>query len=271
MVIATKHEKEKFLVPVFSKRLGVTCVVPKNLDTDLLGTFTGEVPRLLQPKEAAKRKCSLAFELVTADLAIANEGSFGPHPFIPFVPANEEWMVCVDRKNHFELAVNEISLSTNYAQAWVSSEQELEAFASQAQFPSHGLILRASPDSSDEIQKGIVEVAELFRAFANLKSLYGKAYVETDMRAMYNPTRQKVIEQAALKLVSRLEAKCPACNCPGFGVVSVITGLPCAICHSPTRAVLKFVEGCVRCAYQQEKLNSEKEFEDPQYCNECNP
>jgi hypothetical protein len=271
MVIATKHEKEKFLAPLLNTRLGVICKVPETLDTDLLGTFTGEVPRVLAPKEAAKRKCELAMELTHADLALASEGSFGSHPFIPFVPANEEWVVCVDKKNNFEIAVSEISTDTNYAQSWITSEQELHEFVIQCQFPAHALILRHNPDSTEAIHKGITTWNDLTKAYRSLTARYGKVYAETDMRAMHNPMRQQVIMQAATKLVSRLESKCPACGSPGFGVVAASSGLPCASCYAPTKTLLKFVEGCVSCSYQQEKPNPDKEFEDPQYCDECNP
>ena len=42
LLIATKHKKEEIISPIFEKELGVRCVVPEHLDTDLLGTFTGE-------------------------------------------------------------------------------------------------------------------------------------------------------------------------------------------------------------------------------------
>ena len=36
-----------------------------------------------------------------------------------------------------------------------------------------------------------------------MREQYGKAYVETDMRAIYNPTRMAVIKRTAEKLVRR--------------------------------------------------------------------
>ncbi len=49
LVIATKHEKQIVIAPLLEKELGVRCVVAKNFDTDVLGTFTGEVERKDDP------------------------------------------------------------------------------------------------------------------------------------------------------------------------------------------------------------------------------
>ncbi len=82
LVIATKHNKEKVIAPILERELGVKCFVPVNLDTDALGTFTGEVERKDDPITTARKKCLLAMELENCDMAIASEGSFGPHPSI---------------------------------------------------------------------------------------------------------------------------------------------------------------------------------------------
>jgi hypothetical protein len=46
LLIATKHEKEKVIAPLLEQNLGVICFVNENFDTDLLGTFTGEIEEL---------------------------------------------------------------------------------------------------------------------------------------------------------------------------------------------------------------------------------
>ena len=45
LLIATKHQKEKVIVPLLEMELGVKCFVPEYFDPDVLGTFTGEVER----------------------------------------------------------------------------------------------------------------------------------------------------------------------------------------------------------------------------------
>ena len=47
LVIATKHGKESVLKPLFDKELGVKSELVEGLDTDLLGTFSGEIERTL--------------------------------------------------------------------------------------------------------------------------------------------------------------------------------------------------------------------------------
>jgi hypothetical protein len=56
--------------------LGVICFVNENFDTDLLGTFTGEIERKLDPIATARQKCLLAMKLSNCDLGVASEGSF---------------------------------------------------------------------------------------------------------------------------------------------------------------------------------------------------
>ncbi|MFX6226246.1 DUF6671 family protein, partial [Acinetobacter baumannii] len=71
--------------------------------------------RELNPLETARKKCYAAMELTGCNLAIASEGSFGAHPIIGFVPADEELLVLIDRKNNMEIKVKEISTATNFA------------------------------------------------------------------------------------------------------------------------------------------------------------
>ena len=55
LFIATKHEKEKVIAPILEKELGVKCFVAENFDTDVLGTFTGEVERKRRPDNHSKK------------------------------------------------------------------------------------------------------------------------------------------------------------------------------------------------------------------------
>ncbi|WP_229359370.1 hypothetical protein [Flectobacillus major] len=54
LLIATKHQKQKVIAPILEKELGVVCVVLPELDTDKLGTFTGEVNRKDNPCHCQK-------------------------------------------------------------------------------------------------------------------------------------------------------------------------------------------------------------------------
>ena len=272
IVIATKHKKQNAMAALLEKELGVTCIVPENLDTDLLGTFSGEIERELSPIDAAKKKCMLAMKLTNTDLAISSEGSFGAHPLLYFLPADDEVLVFIDQKNGLEIAVREISTKTNFNAKEVSSEEDLLAFAQSAQFPGHALILKDKKDGFTSIAKGIVNTKELLETFAKFKQSNETVYVETDMRAHLNPSRMQVIEETTEKLIKKIKTACPSCNTPGFGIKNSIPGLPCENCKTPSKSTLYHVYACQKCTHTYEAyFPNGKQQEDPTYCDRCNP
>ena len=272
LLIATKHGKEKVIAPLVENALSVICQPSSDFDTDLFGTFTGEIERSLDPLSTARNKCWAAMTMNNFDLAIASEGSFGPHPFLPFIPANEEILIFLDAKNHLEISVSVLSTDTNYDSEDVRTEDELLDFASRVHFPSHKLIIRKSKEECKDIIKGIGDWGQLRAAFREQISNYESVCVETDMRAMNNPTRLAVIERAAKDLVNKINSRCPHCNVPGFGITKIIKGLPCSLCKTPTKSTLSQIYVCLHCAYTTEKKYPEhKTMEDPQYCDLCNP
>jgi hypothetical protein len=97
LIIATKHEKEKVIAPLLENALGVSCFVNEHFDSDILGTFTGEIERKLDPIETARQKCLMAMELTNCDLGIASEGSFGPHPSLFFVNVDDEFLIFFEK------------------------------------------------------------------------------------------------------------------------------------------------------------------------------
>lgn len=272
IVIATQHNKEKVIDPILTNSFSLNCFVCSNLNTDLFGTFTGEIERRTDPVEAARQKCLKAMELSGCDLAISNEGSFGPHPTIPFIHADNEIVLLIDKKYNYEFIVNELSTQTNFNGKEIQSFSELENFAASALFPSHGLILRKSRNSNEDIYKGITTIDELKTIYETLIFKHGKIYVETDMRAVYNPLRMKVIELAMEKLVKKIKSQCPNCFAPGFSITDSREGLPCENCGFPTRSILMHLYSCLKCGYSLEKLHPHgRFFEDPMYCDMCNP
>ncbi|QQV02159.1 MULTISPECIES: DUF6671 family protein [Chryseobacterium] len=272
LLIATKHQKEKVITPIFEKELGVKCIVSQQFDTDVLGTFTGEVERKNDPLSTVKEKCRTAMNLENCDLAIASEGSFGAHPNVFFASADEEFLVLLDEKNKLEIIAREVSLETNFAGTEVLSEKELLDFAAKAGFPQHGLIIRKGIQDSNHIVKGITDETKLLDTFEEYQKLFGKAFVETDMRAMYNPTRMRVIEKTAKKLVEKIKNVCPDCQMPGFDITKVVKGLPCEQCGFPTKSTLSYVYSCKKCDFEkEEKYPNQKKHEDPMYCDFCNP
>jgi len=272
LVIASMHQKEQVLQPLLEASLKVNVAVAAGLNTDLLGTFSGEVARIADPLTTARKKCELVLDLTDCDLVLASEGSFGAHPSAFFLPANEEWLLPLDRKNGLEIHTRHLSTATNFAGQAFSSLEELEAFASRVGFPSHGLILRHRKNELEGLLKGITDPDQLRTAALQLLEAHGAGFVETDMRAMFNPSRMQVIQETAELLLQKLNSYCPLCQLPGFAIMAAEPGLPCSLCGTPSSAALAHLLICSHCQHQEKVLFPHgKQTEDPQYCQVCNP
>lgn len=271
LVIATKHQKEKVIAPVFETAFKVSCFTPECVDTDIFGTFTGEVERLSDPLTTARNKCNMAMEITGCDMAIASEGSFGPHPEIFYADTDDEILVFIDKKNDLEIIAREVTINTNYNKQQISNYEQLVKFAKQADFPSHALILRKSKEEKTDIIKGISGWDMLKDSFRLLNQKYKVVYAETDMRAMNNPLRMKAIENAACKLVEKIKSRCVSCHTPGFDISEVERGLPCSVCGNETKSIKSYIYTCVKCSFKEIKLYPLKKTEDPRYCDFCNP
>ncbi len=272
LIIATKHQKESVIAPILEKELGVICFINETFDTDEFGTFTGEIERKLDPVSTAREKCLRAMKLSKCDLGVASEGSFGPHPSMFLVNADDEFLIFIDTVNNIEVIVRELSASTNFNGRLIQNQKELFEFADQVSFPAHGLILRKSKEENTEIHKGITDIEILKNIFEHLYSKYKSVYAETDMRAMYNPNRMNVIEKATEKLVKKIKSTCPNCQMPGFGITEAKKGLECSLCGSPTNSTLSYIYVCQHCQFTKEEMYpNKKTTEDPTYCDYCNP
>jgi hypothetical protein len=272
VVIATQHRKEDVVAPLLRNRLSMVPLPAQNLNTDALGTFSGEIPRLLDPIMAMRRKCQLALDWVDADFAFASEGSFGPHPHIPFSACNDEMVMLYEAATGRHWIAREMTAQTNFNAAEINTWKTLEDFARNAGFPEHGLVCRKSSSSIDDVHKGIADWSRLREVFEGLLLKYPSVFVETDMRAMCNPTRMQIIAAATGKLIDLLHQECPQCQFPGFTVTQVIAGLPCGACGMPTRSTKALRMACQSCGATADKNNPhDRTEEDPMYCDFCNP
>lgn len=270
ILIASMHHKERVIAPILEKHLGLSCMIA-DINTDKLGTFSGEIDRTLSPLECAQKKCEWAMEKYNSDLAIASEGSFGPHPQLFFGYCNEEWVLIKDKKNKAEWFAKIISTETNFSSKQCESIEEVHSFCQQIGFPEHAVILRKSNDDFQNIFKGINEYQQLETIAADFLKKYHSVIVETDMRAMFNPTRMKNIQAATQKLCDQLLNACPNCFFPGFSITKLNSGLPCSACGLPTKSIKSFVYSCQKCDWMEEKVNETRTTEDPMYCDFCNP
>lgn len=272
LIIATKHQKEKVIIPIIKEHLEADIFVPTDYDTDKFGTFTGEIVRKGNALEVVRKKCLDAMNHYGFDLGIASEGSFGSHPSVFFAHADDELVILIDKKNDLEIIARELSLETNFSSEEIKSIEHLNRFAQTAKFPSHGLIIKDSETKSKNIYKDISDWETLKSIYTTVAGVSNEVWVETDMRAHRNPTRMKVIEKAVQNLVKKINTLCPDCQTPGFDIKEVIKGLPCNWCQSPTESTFAFERSCKKCNYSAiEKYPNGKQYESPEFCSNCNP
>ena len=272
LFIATNHHKEAVIQPILERELNVNCFSIPLFNTDQFGTFSGEIERSQSPVDTLKAKCQLGFDVTACDLVIATEGSFGAHPDLPFCAAHDELILLMDFKNNVSFSARILTTETNFQGKKIRSEEELIAFVESIDFPNQAIILRNKEQSMLYLKKGINDWDELLTAFRVCMRRHDNVFVETDMRAMHNPLRMKQIEQLTLKLMAQLKVLCPSCEMPGYGVTSVLPGLPCWICETPTSSVLTHVLTCTACQHQEEVyFPNGRQTEEPTFCPACNP
>ncbi len=275
-VLATKHGKERAVARPLRAALGLVVSVPDGIDTDLLGTFTGEVKRAGTPREVAISKARLGMRARGIPLGLASEGSFGPHPLIPFLGVSDhEILAFVDDEKGITVVESLLSEDTNFAHCSARTLSDLAAFVKQAQFPSHALIVRPNDGlETGLLYKGIADSEALEDAVNRCAaaSSDGMAHVATDMRAHVNPTRQKAIRRVAFRLARRLASLCPSCGAPGWGRTGVEKGLPCQVCGTPTALVRHEIFGCARCDCTDVRPRSDgRQKAEERHCPSCNP
>jgi hypothetical protein len=265
------HGKEAVLVPPLQRRLGVEAVLSTGLDTDAFGTFVGDVPRLGTALDAARQKARAGMQRCGTRTAIASEGSFGPHPSVPLLPLAAELVVLLDDELGLEVVAEDVGTETNFAGVDVSEMAAAEAFAQRIGFPSHQLVLTVAGEPGATV-RGIGEPERLAALLPPLLRRHGTVQLRSDMRADRNPTRMRAIARAAERLAERVVCRCVGCGWPGYGMVGVERGLPCADCGEPSELVRAVVHGCARCSVRQELPRSDGRTTcEPGECSWCNP
>ena len=268
----TQHGKQDLVREPLEAALGCHLVHTDGYDTDQLGTFTRELTRAGSQLDAARKKANIGMALTGASVGLASEGSFGPDPFGAFMPWNTEVLLWVDRVHAIEVT----GFAHGPAQSlhrMVTTLQELERFATDARFPEHHLVLRPEHAEHPDMDKGIRDRETLLKAFrlAQAKSAHGVVFVENDLRAFSNPTRQRTILKATEDLIQKLLSACPSCNAPGYWFSQHIPGLPCRACGSLTRLPKAEVWGCKKCGHEERKTLNAQPWADPARCDFCNP
>ncbi len=272
LTLLTQHGKESILGPVFDAGTNYRLELVSGFDTDLLGTFGRDVPRAGSQLEAARRKCRLGMELGRSFAGIASEGAFVMDPFAGLIPWNIEVVVFIDDEAPLEIVGMAQGAAQN-SQRFVSDLDALAGFADELNFPSHHLMLRPNNEDDPRIWKGLADWRSLSDAFRHAQELssHGLVFVESDLRAFCNPTRQRMIRSAAENLTHKLASSCPTCRSAGFWITAHVAGSKCQLCLSATRVTIADIWSCATCAHSEELLRLNDAFADPSKCDNCNP
>lgn len=272
IALLTQHGKQRVIAPALGGALGSRVRHVGSFDTDLLGTFTRDIPRFGTQVEAARKKARMAMELSGLPFGLGSEGVFVPDPFIGMTPWNTELIVFIDHIRSLEV-VGLAQGCGNFSHLRTNEWSVLEAFARNTGFPEQQLVVRPQDEYDQRIRKGIHTWPELEAAldWAAAEAGNGLACVETDGRAHANPLRMAMIGLAAKDLAAKLASLCPACGTPGYWQVDRVAGLRCADCGAPTRETHAQVYGCQKCVHRETHAISGTDYADPGRCDSCNP
>lgn len=253
--LATIHAKERAAAPAFRRVLGAVVEVAPDLDTDKLGTFSGEVPRPDALVETCAIKAEMVFRTMDVDCALASEGSYGPIERVPLVSSGVEIMAFVDRRRGLRLVETLATHRTNWRlQRFPAGDPAVPGILKRMGFPRAGVFVICSSDMEHPI-KGLETEAEVLAAMDReaRRSEDGLAVLLADMRAHRNPTRMQVLRALSWKLAKRLQRLCPKCGVPGFGHIESRRGLPCETCGEPTHWIDFEIDGCSVCGHAESR------------------
>jgi hypothetical protein len=272
--LATMHAKERAIAPPFRRLLGAEIVVAPDLDTDLLGTFSGDVPRPDAVVETCALKAELVFRSLDVDCAVASEGSYGPIERVPLVPSGIEIMAFVDRKRGIRIVETLNTHRTNWRlMRFRAGDPAVPLIVKAMGFPRYGVFVVCSSDWSHPIKdlSTVDDIVSAMNQEAN-RSTDGLAVLYADMRAHRNPTRMRVLRATSWKLAKRLERLCPKCHAPGFGGIGSRRGLPCEACSCPTHWVHFETDGCSVCGHAESRPRKDGRQTAPKLsCRSCHP
>lgn len=271
-VLATRHGKGPLIAPVMESRIGLS-VVEEAVDTDSLGTFSGEIERVGSSLETAIAKAHLAIEATGSPLALASEGSIGPDHDLAGLIVDIELIVLIDTERNIVITQSASSLDLIVVHEHVTSSDPLDDLGARADLGRHHLIVRTPQRRDLPPIKGIATLDGLRAAIQTHERVNdGEAVIaETDLRAHLCPRRQVVIRSAAQRLAERVATLCVHCSAPGWGEIAIHRGAPCRLCARPTAVIARREYGCVSCEHREFRDTAPPGGADPSRCPYCNP
>lgn len=258
-VITTRHNKAAYLAPIL-KSVGIELEAYEGFDTDTLGTFCQLTQRKASPEECALIKAKIACEATGAQHGLGSEGSFGGGPYSSFFNWNQE-VLCFYQRDPEQVIYAYAEGPVGLESITFSDSDALQGWVKR--FPGQYWVVQ----QQDSVLKGLTSEALL--TLANDGELQPGGIISPDLRAMYCPTRQILLEEVAKDLCVRLQSLCPACQAKDFVIKQREPGLPCRICKTPTSKIKYNISVCSQCGHQQN--HAPADFADPFYCSSCNP
>lgn len=274
ITFATNHGKAGAAQGPFERILS-TSIAPLAIESDSLGTFTGEIERTGSMLDALRGKIGLARKISDQRLIMASEGSFTSIAGLGLMAHGIEMLLLHDIVTGAEIVEQYIAYDTNYSTATIYDLAGLHQFLEVISFGSHALVIYpiGLPLVGNAV-KGITDSKEAEEHFTRLKELSPSKSVMamSDMRAHLNPTRMRAIESCCELLARRLATMCPKCESGGFGLTATLPGLPCEECGMATQRAHKEVHSCPFCSHRLERPRADgKRYASAGECEWCNP
>lgn len=213
VLIATMHGKEAVLAPPLAD-LGFQVLLPLDYDTDMLGTFSGDVRRPGTAVEAALEKARRACIATGVPRAISSEGSYRPCQTLFPGARNVEILAFVDLESGQELVEYMTDLPTRFVKGRVPadfSSPQVEALLSSMGWPDvRAMVVPEDPGQGvvmpEWVFKGLADAPSLIEAMraCAAHSSDGWVHLESDLRAHMNPTRMASVARVGERLVQGL-------------------------------------------------------------------
>jgi hypothetical protein len=273
--LATIHAKERAIEAPFRRLLGARIEVAPGVDTDVLGTFSGEIARPASQVEVTDMKARMTFAAMDVDCSVASEGSYGPIFKTPLKPAGVEILTFVDRKLGTRIIQTLSTHRTNWRMLYFRSgeEERVVRELKELGFPGFGVFAMQNDDWLT-VAKNLGTIDQVIAAVNRQAeaSADGLCLVIPDMRAHRNLLRMKVIRATAWKLARQLAVLCPKCEAPGFGHIHSRRGLRCEGCKQPTHWIQNEIDGCSACGHAVARPRKDgRKFASKLTCPTCRP
>lgn len=276
LVMATQHGKDEIVRDLFAA-VGLH-VIPVAVDTDRFGTFTPEVPRASGARAAAEAKARAGVAAGGLPLALASEGSFTPDPDTGLQTLQHELLVLLDTERDLTITGGAVGPAP-WVRFWTvrpGDAADLDRVLAQVDLTRTRLVVRpdpaaaSAPTPAEGTTKDLASPDALLDAIRHASGWSSRVVVETDLRADRAPDRHPVIRQAAVDLIHRMHATCPACGRPGFGPEERTGHVPCSACGTATARPTQVVHRCPHCAHEA-RVAAGPATASPADCPDCNP